>query len=146
MKMALSADYIVVKMDDIQFANGDIVSVDLGLWYDQQDVTGFGSAIHEVLNGLMRAPVTIRGYLTTTTSVGTHTVIQSAYAAGSQVSLEVQVGQNAPPQANDPMFTGEFLIASYKPVITMGGAVMFEAQLLPAVGSGDDAPQWKTIQ
>jgi hypothetical protein len=133
--MALSGDFIAVKMNDLQFANGDIVSVDLGLMYDQQDVTGFGNAVHDVLNGLMRAPVTIRGYLTTTASVGTHTVIQGAYAAESQVVLEVQVGQNAAPQSGDPVFTGTFLVASYKPVITMGGAVMFEAQLLPATST-----------
>lgn len=143
--MALSGDYIVVKLDGNQFASGDIVSVDLGLWYDQHDVTGFGNAVHEAVNGLMRAPVVMRGYLTTTADVGTHPVIQGLYAAGDTALLEVQVGQNAPPQAGDPLFSGEFLVASYKPVITMGGAVMFEAQLLPAVGSGDTMPQWKTV-
>jgi len=145
--MALSGDHVVVKLDDSsgtlqQFEAGDIVSVDLGVWYDQFDVTGFGDEVHNVVNGQMRAPVTLRGYLTTTTDTGTHPVIQGAFAAGEQVSLEVQVGQNAAPQAGDPLFTGEFLVSSYKPVISTGGAVMFEAQLIPATGT---APSWSTV-
>lgn len=137
----------MVKLDDSsgalrQFEAGDIVSVDLGVWYDQFDVTGFGDEVHNVVNGQMRAPVTLRGYLTTTTDTGTHPVIQGAFAAGVQVSLEVQVGQNAAPQAGDPLFTGEFLVSSYKPVISTGGAVMFEAQLIPATGT---APSWGTV-
>jgi hypothetical protein len=145
--MALSGDHVVVKMDDSggtlrTFANGDVVSVDLGLWYDQHDVTGFGDAVHRVINGQMQAPVVLKGYLTTTANTGTHPVIQGAFAAGSQVSLEVQVGQNATPQSGDPKFTGEFLVGSYKPTISTGGAVMFEARLLPATGS---APAWGTI-
>jgi hypothetical protein len=145
--MALSGDHVIVKMDDSggtlrQFADGDIISVDLGLWYDQHDVTGFGDEVHNVVNGQMRAPVVLRGYLTTTANTGTHTVVQGAFAAGAQVSLEVQVGQNAAPQSGDPKFTGEFRVSSYKPAISSGGAVMFEAQLVPATGT---APGWGTV-
>lgn len=148
--MALSGDHVVVKMDDSngtlrQFADGDIVSVDLGVWYDQHDVTGFGDEVHNVVNGQMNAPVVLRGYLTTTANTGTHTVIEGAFGAGSQVTLEVQVGQNAAPQNGDPMFTGEFLVSTYKPVISTGGAVMFQAQLVPAVGNGSGVPEWTTV-
>jgi hypothetical protein len=145
--MALSGDYVIVKMDDKdgtlrQFASGEVISVDLGLQYEQHDVSGFSLGIHEVVNGLLRAPVILRGYLTTDASTGTHTVIQGAYAAQATVSLEVQVGQNAPPQAGDPKFTGEFIVAGYKPSIVTGGAVTFEARLLPATGA---APAWTQV-
>jgi hypothetical protein len=145
--MALSGEYIVVKMDDSggtlrTFADGDITSVDLGQTFDQHDVTGFGDAVHNVINGQLQAPVIIKGYLTTTADIGTHTVIQGAFAAGAQVSLEVQVGQNATPTTGDPEYTGEFIVESYKPVIESGGAVKFEASLKPATGT---APVWGTV-
>jgi hypothetical protein len=145
--MAIAGDHVVVKLDDSggtprQFADGDISSVDLGQTLDQHDVTGFGDAAHRVINGQLQAPVTLKGYLTTTANTGTHTVIKGAFAAGAQVTLEVQVGQNAPPQAGDPKYSGEFYVESYKPVIETGGAVKFEASLKPATGS---APVWGTV-
>ncbi len=145
--MALSGDHVIVKMDDSggalrAFADGDIRSIDLGLTYDQFDVTGFGDEAHQYINGQLRAPVTIQGYLTTDTPSGTHTVIQGAFAAGSQVSLEVQVGNNAAPVQDDPKYSGEFLIASYRPQIMTGGAVMFTATLQPATGT---APNWGAV-
>jgi len=145
--MAIAGDHVIVKLDDSggtprQFADGDISSVDLGQTLDQHDVTGFGDAAHRVINGQLQAPVTLKGYLTTTANTGTHTVIKGAFAAGTQVTLEVQVGQNAPPQAGDPKYSGEFYIESYKPVIETGGAVKFEASLKPATGT---APVWGTV-
>lgn len=145
--MALSGDHVVVKMDDAggtlrTFAAGDISSVDLGLSVDQHDVTGFGDAVHNVINGQLQASVTLKGYLTTTANTGTHTVIQGAFAAGAQVTLKVAVGDNAPLQAGDPEYSGEFYVESYKPVIETGGAVRFEATLKPATGT---APAWGTM-
>jgi hypothetical protein len=147
--MALAGDHIVVILDDSAgtprtFANGDIQSVDLGLTFDQHDVTGFGDEVHKFINGQIQAPVTIKGFLTTdpTIGTGTHPVIQGAFAAQSQVTLEVQVGQNAPPVNGDPKFTGEFIVSSYKPEIATGGAVMFTATLNPAIGS---TPAWGVV-
>ena len=59
--MALSGDHVIVKMDDSSstlrtFADGDIRSIDLGLTYDQFDVTGFGDEVHQYINGQLRAP------------------------------------------------------------------------------------------
>jgi hypothetical protein len=145
--MAISGDHVIVKMDDSggtprQFADGDIVSIDLGLTNDQHDVTGFGDAVHKFINGQLKAPVTLNGFLTTTADVGTHPVIQGALAAGAQVTLTVQVGQNAAPQAGDPEYEGEFYVQSYKPSLQTGGAVMFQAMLQPAIGT---APAWGTV-
>ena len=147
---ALAGDHVVVKLDESDgtlrtFADGDIQSIDLSLTNDQHDVTGFGDDAHNFVNGQLQAPVTIKGLLTTDATVGTHTVIQGAFAAGSQVSLEVQVGQNAAPTTGDPKYTGEFYVASYVPEITSGGAVMFTATLNPAVGSGSGVPAWGTV-
>lgn len=145
--MALSGDHVIVKMDDSggtlrTFADGDITSVDLGLTADQHDVTGFGDDVHNMVNGQLQAPVTIKGYITTTANIGTHTVIQGAFAAGAQVSLEVQVGQNATPVSGDPEYTGEFYVASYVPAISNGGAITFTATLNPATGT---APAWGAV-
>ncbi len=145
--MAIAGDHVVVQIDDSggtprTFADGDIISVDLGLTFDQHDVTGFGDAVHNVVNGQLQAPVTLKGHLTTTADTGTHVVIQGAFAAGAAVSLAVQVGQNAAPTTGDPEYTGEFYVESYKPTIETGGAVTFEATLQPASGT---APTWGTV-
>jgi len=145
--MALSGDHVIVKMDDAggtlrTFADGDVTSVDLGLTFDQHDVSGFGDAVHNMINGQLKAPVSIKGYVTTDATTGTHTVIQGAFAAGAQVSMAVQVGQNATPTTGDPEYTGEFYVASYTPAIANGGAITFTATLNPAEGA---APAWGTV-
>lgn len=147
--MALAGDHVVVTVDDAggtprTFAAGDIQSVDLGFTLDQWDVTGFGDAVHRFINGQVQAPVTIKGFVTTG-AAGTHTVFQGALAAGTQVSLEVKVGQNAAPTTGDPKYTGEFYVASYVPTIANNNAIMFTATLNPAVGSGVSVPAWGTI-
>jgi hypothetical protein len=140
-----SVRHVVVKLDDSggtlrTFANGDISSVDIPLTYDQHDVTGFGDAAHKFINGQLQAPITLKGFLTTTALTGTHTVINGALVAGSQVTLRVAVGNNAAPQVSvDPEYSGEFIIESYKPTLETGKAVMFEATLKPAIGT---APAW----
>jgi hypothetical protein len=149
--MALAGDHVRVKLDDSggtlrTFDPGDIISVDVPLAYRQHDVTGMGDDVEKVINGQQMAPVTIRGYLTPTALTGTHTVIKGAYAAQTQVTLEVEVGQNAAPVNGDPRFKGEFFIESYKPSISNGGAIAFVATLKPAVGSGvGSVPAWGTV-
>jgi len=86
-----------------------------GLIYAQHDVSGFGQAVQNFINGQMKAPVTVKGYLTTTADIETHPVINGAYAVGSQVTLTVQVGQNAAPTSGDPEFEGEFVVAHLFP-------------------------------
>jgi hypothetical protein len=145
--MALAGDHVVVKMDDSggtlrTFDNGDIISVDVPLTNDQHDVTGFGDPAHKFINGQINAPVTMRGFLTTTATVGTHTVIKGAYQAQNVVSLEVQVGNNAAPQAGDPKYSGEFYVESYRPMIETGKAIQFVATLKPATSA---APAWGTV-
>ncbi len=145
--MALAGDHIIVKMDDSSgtlrtFDDGDISSVDLGLTYDEHDVTGFGDAVHNVVQGQMQAPVTLKGHLTTTATTGTHTVLKDVFAQGKTATLTVQVGQNATPTTGDPEYTGEFIVTSYKPALATGGAVTFEATLQPATGT---APAWGTV-
>lgn len=146
--MALAGDHVVVKLDDSggtlrTLDAGDVISVDVGQTYDQHDVTGFGQAAHNIINGQIQAPVTIKGYLTTTAVVGTHTVINGAFVNGSQVTLRVGVGNNAAPVVGtSPEYSGEFRIVSYKPMLETGKAVMFEALLQPATGT---APAWGTM-
>jgi hypothetical protein len=145
--MALAGDHVVVKMDDAagtlrQFAAGDIISVDLATSTDQHDVTGFGDAVHNFINGQLNAPVTIRGYLTTTAATGTHTVFRDVFQQGKQVTLEVQIGNNAAPATNDPKYSGEFYVESYQPALETGKAVMFMARLRPAIGT---APVWGVV-
>lgn len=145
--MALAGDHVIVKLDDNggtprTFANGDIISVDLGQNFDQHDVTGFGDQAHNFINGQLNAPVTIRGNLTTTATTGTHTVLRDVFASGKQVTLEVQVGNNATPTTGDPKYSGEFYVESYRPSIDTGRAITFTATLKPAIGT---APVWGTV-
>jgi hypothetical protein len=116
--------------------------VDLGQAYQQHDVTGFGDAAKHAINGQMQAPVTLRGYVTTTPATGTHTVINGAFQAGATVTLSVAVGNNAKPTSGDPEYSGEFVVTSYRPTLATGSAVTFEAMLVPATGT---APAWGTL-
>jgi hypothetical protein len=145
--MALSGDHILIKLDDSsgtprQFASGDVISVDLPLQADQYDVTGFGDVTHDVINGQMNLAVTLRGYLTLTPVTGTHSVLRDVYQQGKQVTLEVQVGNNAAPVTGDPKLTGEFYVDSYAPVLETGKAILFTARLRPAAGA---ALVWGTV-
>jgi hypothetical protein len=145
--MALAGDHVIVKMTDSgsaerTFANGDVTSVDLSLTNDQHDVTGFGDAAHHFINGQVQAPVILKGHLTTTASVGTHTVLNGLFSGGQTTTLTVQVGDNTTPTSGDPEYSGSFYVESYKPTIETGGAVMFEATLQPASGA---APAWGTV-
>lgn len=144
---ALAGDHITVKMTDTgsterTFDDGDITSVNLALTFTQHDVTGFGDEAQKFINGQLQAPVTVKGYLTTTSNVGTHTVIAPLFAAGTQTTLTVQVGQNATPTSGDPEYSGDFIVESYKPTLENGSAIMFEATLKPATGT---APAWGTV-
>jgi hypothetical protein len=144
--MPRSADFIKVSMDDSAtnlqtFADGDITSVDLGLTYDQYDVSGFGNAFHKMQTGKVQAPITLKGFLTTTATNGTHTVIRAVYANKAQVTFKVAVGNNTAPVSGDPEFSGEFYVTSYVPSLATGGAVTFTATLVPAT---DIAPVWGT--
>lgn len=143
----LAGDHIVVKMDDNggtlrTFEAGDIMSVDVPLTFKQHMVAGFGDEAENYINGQLQSPVTIKGYLTTTALVGTHTVLKDAFENGAQISLAVQMGQNTTPTSGDPEFNGEYLIESYKPTIETGSAIQFEATLKPATGT---APSWATV-
>ncbi|MCK6580633.1 MAG: hypothetical protein L6Q98_21285 [Anaerolineae bacterium] len=145
--MALAGDHVVVKATNSagqvkQFAAGDIIAVDLPVGIDQYDVSGFGDAMHNVINGQMNLTVGLRGYLTLTADTGTHTVLRDVYQQGKKVTLEVQVGNNAAPVVGDPKFTGEFYVDSYVPVIETGKAIQFVARLRPATGT---APIWTTV-
>lgn len=145
--MALAGDHVIVKLDDSagtprQFTNGDILSVDLPLSVDQYDVTGFGDTMHDTINGQLNLAVNVRGYMTLTAVNGTHTVLRDVYQRNKQVTLEVQVGNNATPVVGDPKFTGEFYVESYVPMIETGKAIMFMARLRPATPT---APIWGTV-
>ena len=143
----LAGDHIIVKLDDNggtarTFDDGDIISVNMPLTFKQHMVAGFGDVTENYINGQLQSPVTLKGYLTTTALVGTHTVLKDAFENGAQVSLAVQVGNNATPTSGDPEFTGEYIIESYKPTLETGSAIQFEATLKPAIGT---APSWGTV-
>lgn len=145
--MAIAGDHVVVTLDDASgiprtFDAGDIISVDIGLAYQVQEMTAGSTPVQHHVTTLLQAPVTLKGYLTTTSNTGTHTVIQGAFAAQTVVTLDIQIGQNAPPTSGDPSFSGEFYIERYQPTFQANSAVMFTAQLVPAT---DTAPAWGTV-
>jgi hypothetical protein len=152
--MALAGDHLVVRITDSadalrQFIPGSITSIDLGNTFDQHDVTGMGDLTHKVINGQLKAPVTIKGFMTTEAlnvtdnTVGTHTILQPNFEQGNAVTLRVAVGNNAPPVAGtSPEFVGLFLIESYKLMFDTGKAITFEAALKPAQSS---APTWVSM-
>ncbi|MEM6528604.1 MAG: hypothetical protein AAF653_09940 [Chloroflexota bacterium] len=145
--MKVAGDHIQITMDDLRgvprtFVPGDIISVNLGHEFPQHDVTGFTNRTHYAINGQVRATVTLRGHLTGTADTGTHPVINGVFVSGATVTLRVSVGNNATPISGDPEYSGEFVVASYQPMLSTDSAINFEAQLVPATGT---APSWGTM-
>jgi len=143
--MAVAGEYVVVRMTDAggtqrQFNNGDVTSVDLGTTFDQFDVAGFGDLAHKFINGQLKAPITVKGFMTTDLLVGTHTIMQPVFAQGKTVTLRVAIGNNATPvPGTSQEFSGSFIVETYKLMLDTGKAVTFEASLKPATGAG---PAW----
>ena len=139
--MALSGDHVIVKMDDSSgalrtFADGDIRSIDLGLTYDQFDVTGFGDEAHQVHKRAIAGASHNSGLSDDRQIPRRHPHRDPGRVCRRQQGLVGGAGrqQRGARQPSDPKYSGEFLIASYRPQIMTGGAVMFTAALQPATG------------
>lgn len=61
---------------------------------------------------------------------------------GAAPDQHLKIGkQKTNSRPGDPVYKGEFVIASYVPAIATGGAITFTATLNPATGT---APFWTT--
>lgn len=60
----------------------------------------------------------------------------------TSVDLGLNFAQNAAPTSGDPEYSGQFIVESYKPALSTGAAITFDAMLKPASGT---APNWATV-
>lgn len=139
--------YIKVLLDDSGGTPRDITDSldtigDVGLTYDQADVTSLNSAIMQYLAGRGDADIQFGGPFNNTATTGAHTVFTGLNGTNTAATLTVQIGIRAAPTSGDPEFEGEFVVTGY----TVGsdlGAPKWKSSLRPAFGAA--APAWGTV-
>lgn len=141
-----NARYITVNLDDTGGSARDIsASVsdvsNVGLDFNQQDVTAYSDGVINFTLGHPSAEITITGPLNNTATTGGHTVLSAiSNAPYSQASytLTVAIGVRAAPTTGDPEFEGEYLVSSYQ----VNGDATYSATLVPGTGT---VPAWGTV-
>ena len=139
--------YIKILLGDSGGTARDITSSissigDIGLTYDQADVTAINDAVMQYLAGRGDADIQFGGPFNNTATTGAHAVFTGLTGTNTAATLTVQIGIRAAPTTGDPEFEGEFVVTKY----TIGGDmsnVTWSASLKPAFGTS--APAWGTV-
>ena len=140
--------YVDVYIDD---SGGTLrqIAVDtinnLGLVYDEQDLTAFIDAIHGVLLGHPNFSCSISGPLENTASTGTLTVLDSVNGENTPLSFDVKVGIRHAWEFGEPQFgissssTDGVVVSSF---VVDPSTMRYTATIRMASGSA--APAWGT--
>ena len=139
--------YIKVLLDNAGGSPQDITASvdsigDIGLTYDQADVTAINDSVMQYLAGRGDADIQLGGPFNNTATTGAHVVLTGLNGANTAATLTVQIGIRAAPTTGDPEFEGEFVVTKY----TVSGdmsAPKWSASLKPAFGTS--APAWGTV-
>lgn len=139
--------YIKVLLDDSGGTARDITASissigNIGLNYDQADVTAINDSVMQYLAGRGDADIQFSGPFNNTATTGAHTVFTGLNGANTAATLTVQIGIRAAPTTGDPEFEGEFVVTSY----LLGGDMnnlTWTGTLKPAFGAS--APAWGTV-
>lgn len=139
--------YITVLLDDSGGTPRDITSSissigDIGIAYDQADVTAINDSVMQYLAGRGDADIQFSGPFNNTATTGAHAVFTGLNGANTAATLTVQFGIRAAATNGDPEFEGEFVVTSY----LVGGdmnSLTWSASLKPAFGAA--APAWGTV-
>lgn len=139
--------YIKVLLDDSGGTPRDITSSissigDIGLNYDQADVTAINDSVMQYLAGRGDSDVNFSGPFNNTATTGAHTVFTGLNGANTAATLTVQVGIRAAATSGDPEFEGEYVVTSYLISGDMSN-LTWSAALKPAFGAS--APAWGTV-
>jgi hypothetical protein len=145
--------YITVTLDDSagtpRNISGSITSIsNIGLTYDQSDVTTIANAVKQYLTGYGDASIDLGGPFNNTavavapTESGAHPVLSGLNGSNASATLSIAIGIREAPTSGDPKFSGEFVCTNY----TVSGSatdLTWSAQLKPAFGAA--APAWSTV-
>lgn len=139
--------YIKVLLDDSGGTARDITASissigNIGLNYDQADVTAINDSIMQYLAGRGDADIQFSGPFNNTATTGAHTVFTGLNGANTAATLTVQLGIRAAPTTGDPEFEGEFVVTSYLVAGDMSN-LTWSAALKPAFGTS--TPAWGTV-
>lgn len=130
---------ILWETNDITADVADIGTI--GVVYDELEASGYGEDKHyEVGQG--DAPLEFEVYVTTTATVGIHTIFAAACADHTIGTVTIQLGNNAAPTTGDPEFEGEYRAFSYQPGSTRDGLQTAKIKLLPS----GTLPTWGTVE
>lgn len=145
--------YIQVFLDDsagtVRHISGSITNIgNIGLTYDQSDVTTIANSVKQYLTGYGDATIDLGGPFNNTavaaspSESGAHPVMTSLNGANVAATLTIQIGVRAAPTTGDPEFEGEFVVTNYTLAGT-GTDLTWSATLKPAFGAA--APAWGTV-
>jgi hypothetical protein len=145
--------YITVTLDDSggtpRNISGSITSIgNIGITYDQSDVTTIANAVKQYLTGYGDATIDLGGPFNNTAVAaapaesGAHSVLPALASTGNAATLTIEIGIRGAPAGGDPKFSGEFVCTSYT-VSPSSTDAPWSAQLKPAFGAA--APAWGTV-
>jgi hypothetical protein len=146
--MARIGKWVKIYLDDntgtpvARDITADVTEIDgLPLTYDELEASGYGMD-KRYLVGQGDCSVTLTCNLTTTASVGTHTVGAAIVAqCATTKTLTVQLGNNAAPTTGDPEYEGEFYCSEYTVKPPKDGLQQCIIKLVPA----STLPAWGTV-
>lgn len=145
--------YITVTLDDSggtpRNISGSITSIgNIGLTYDQSDVTTIANAVKQYLTGYGDASIDLGGPFNNTAPAaapaesGAHGVLSGLNGSNTAATLTIAIGIRAAPAGGDPEFEGEFVCTNYT-VSASATDLTWSATLKPAFGAA--APAWGTV-
>jgi hypothetical protein len=132
-----ASDMVVMKINSLG---------DLGLTYEEQDMSAWQDAVKGVLVGKPDFSLDFGGPIDNTATTGTSTLLRSWVGGGTLLSFDVQVGVRHAWEANEQQMGYTGVIASNSGVIVTkyvesGG--MYSATIRMVAGSAA-APAWGT--
>jgi hypothetical protein len=129
----LAGDHVQVLVDGYELT-GDSNNISVADGRDQLDVSSFGDAVHNFINGQRLITLDHGGYLNPA-AAGSHPVLKANAVSGI---VSVLLGQNAAPVVGDPVYSLETLQTRYSTLPEINKVVPFSAQF----ANGGDLGGW----
>jgi len=119
----LAGDHIQVLVSGYELT-GDSNSLSISDARDQHDVTSFGDAVHNFINGQRLINIDHMGYLNPDTA-RSHPALKANSIEGV---ISVLLGQNTAPVVGDPMYSLQSLQSEYKASPEVNKVIPFSAK------------------
>jgi hypothetical protein len=134
--------YVKVLVNAADISDSTDTIGNIGLTYDEADVSTIANKIRQYLTGRGDAPIDLSGPFNNTAVTGAHVAVEPLNGTNTAADLEIQIGSLAAPTTGDPKFTGKFIVTKY--VVNIGDeGLVWNSSFKPA--AGEAAPEWGTV-